>query len=61
MLLWNRSALVRRQAITWTNTNLFSIETIRDKLQWISNQNTKFFIHENAFENSRMRNDGHFA
>ena len=25
--------------------------TLRNKLQWNSNQNTKLFIHENAFEN----------
>ena len=32
-----------------------------DKLQWTSNRNTKRFIHENAFENCRLRNGGHFV
>ena len=33
--------------------------TLRNKLQWNSNQNTKSVIHENAFKN-RLRNGNHF-
>ena len=43
----NGLAPVRRQAIIWTNAGLLSIEPLRT----ISNQNTKFFINENASEN----------
>ena len=32
----------RRVIVNWT---------FRNKLQWNFNQNTKFFIHENAYEN----------
>ena len=31
------------------------------KLQWNFNQNTKFFIQENAFENIVCQNGGHFV
>ena len=35
--------------------------TLRNKIQWNSNQNTKFFIHEYAFANvCHVRNGGHF-
>ena len=43
---------VRRQAIIWTNAEILSIRCLgTNNLQWNSNQNTKVFIHENAFEN----------
>ena len=37
------------QATTWTTARLFSIEPLETNLSEI--QNTKLFIHENAFEN----------
>ena len=40
---------IQRQAIMWTNAGVLSIGPC--ELQWNSNQNTKFFIPENAFEN----------
>ena len=42
---------IRRQAVIWTNAGLLSIWTIKNKLQWNFDQNTKLFIHENASEN----------
>ena len=39
----------RRQAITWTNAGLL-FWTLRNKLQWNLNRNSKIFIQENAFE-----------
>ena len=43
---------IQRQAIIWSNAGLLSIKwTIRNKLKWNFNQNTKLFIHENASEN----------
>ena len=43
---------VRRQAITYYFYQYWLIVswTLRNKLQWNSNQNTKPFVHENAFE-----------
>ena len=39
----------RRQAITWTNAIFFFVNlTLRSKLHWNSNQNTKLFIHVSA-------------
>ena len=35
--------------------------TIRNNLQWIFNQNSNFFIQENAFENVVCQNGGHFV
>ena len=35
--------------------------TLRNKLQWNFNQNTKFFIHENLSENVVCQNGGHFV
>ena len=38
--------------ITWINVHLLSVSwTLRNKLQWNLNQNTKLFIQENASEN----------
>ena len=35
---------------------------LRNQLQWNFNWNTKFFIHENAYENKyRLRNGGHLV
>ena len=42
----------------WTNTWLLSI---RNKLQWNINQNTKLFIHENTSETIVCENGGHFV
>ena len=43
---------IRRQTIIWTNAGLLSVRPLgTNKLQWILNQNTKLFIHENASEN----------
>ena len=39
---------VLRQAIAWTSVNH---GTLRNKLQWDSNHDTKLLSHENAFEN----------
>ena len=44
----NGLASNRHQAISWTNVNNW---TLRDKIQWNSNQNTQIFVHGNAFEN----------
>ena len=41
----------RRQAITWTKVNLFSIGSFSKKLLCNSNPKTKLFIHENSFKN----------
>ena len=49
---------VRRQAIIWSNT-VFVNWTLRNKLQWNLNQNTKRSTHENALK-CRLRNGGHF-
>ena len=42
MRQWTGSALVQVMAVNWT---------LRNKLQWKFNHNTKFFIHKNASEN----------
>ena len=42
---------VRRQAITWNQSWLIINWNPKNKLQWNANQNMKFFIQENAFEN----------
>ena len=42
---------VQRQAITWTNADLFSIGPLGTKFREIGIENTKRFIHEMAFEN----------
>ena len=47
--LGNGLLSVRRQAITWTNADLLSIEPLVTNFSEI--QNTKFFINENVFEN----------
>ena len=41
---------VRRQTITEPMLTFIS-RILRNKLRWISNQNTKLLIHENAYEN----------
>ena len=41
----------RRQAIIWTNAGILLIGPPRNKLQWISNQNSYIFIQENPFQN----------
>ena len=42
---------IRCQAINLNQWLLIVNWTLRNKLQWNSNQNTKLFIYENAFEN----------
>ena len=47
---------VRRQAIMWTNADLFFIGLLEN---W--NWNSIIFILENAFENVVYQNGGHFV
>ena len=43
---------VRRQAITWTNSDFLSIGPLGTNVSEIrSKKNTTLFIHENAFQN----------
>ena len=47
----NGLSLIRRQAITWTNSRFIINWTLRNKLQWSFSGKSNFFIQENAFEN----------
>ena len=40
----------RHRAIIWTNAGILSTRQTGNKLQWNVNQNSEFFIQENAFE-----------
>ena len=59
MLQWIRSALVQIMACHLFSTKPYNLNqywvivnwTLRNKLQWNFNQNTKFFIHKNASGN----------
>ena len=55
----NGLAPIRRQVIIWTNGGLISIGPLGANCK--KNQNTKFFIHENAHENVVCQNDDHFV
>ena len=35
--------------------------TLENKLQWNCNKDTKLFVHENVYENYRLRNGGHLV
>ena len=52
----------RRQAITWTNADLFIVSwTPGNIFQWNLNRNSIIFIQENAVENIVCQNVGHFV
>ena len=57
----NALSPIRRQAIIWTNDGLLPIGPYK-KLLWNFNQNTRNFIHKNAFQNIyHLQNSGHFV
>ena len=57
---YNGLSPVRRQAITWTNTDLLSVGPLGTNFSIIRIKNPKLFIHENAFENIVCELNGGF-
>ena len=60
MRRWAGSALVQIMACPMIGTKPLS-EPIRNNFQWSRKQNSHSFIQENALENCRLRNGGHFV
>ena len=51
MCWWTKSALVRVWSLSEPMLTLCQLDPLEQTSIWILGRNTKFFIHENAFEN----------